>query len=86
MKARTLKGSPPSVETLVEEGYLRDVPYDPVTGEQEWGLVFDQEVDGLDPIAVDIVDESGEISGAGIIDVYSLSSDTSLDGTPYAEW
>lgn len=77
---------PPSVEALVDEGYLRDVPIDPMTGEQEWGVVFDQEVDGLDPIAVDIVDDNGEISSAGVIDVYSLSTDTSLDGTPYAEW
>lgn len=77
---------PPSIEALVDEGYLRDVPTDPTTGNQEWGLVFDQEVEGLDPIAVDIVDDSGALTSAGVIDVYSLSPDTSLDGTPYAEW
>lgn len=75
---------PPSLDALVEEGYLRDVPFDPLTESQEWGLVFDQESfeEGLPET------ELGEEGGGtpGILDVYSLSEGTSLDGEPYSDW
>ncbi|MEM6795179.1 MAG: type II secretion system protein [Acidobacteriota bacterium] len=76
---------PPTLEALAEEGYVRDVPFDPFTGAAEWGLVFDQELegDGLEPVESDLLDGGGE---PGVIDVYSLSSETSLDGEPYSEW
>ncbi len=74
---------PPSLEALVEEGYLRDVPLDPITGLAEWGVEYDDaEVDEFEPAETDLP-EGGE---PGIIDVYSLSEDVSLDGTPYSEW
>ncbi len=78
---------PPSLETLVEEGYLRDVPYDPMTNQPEWGLLYEDSPDDLtdsDSIAWD-VDLEVE-GGAGIVDVHSLSEALSLDETPYAEW
>ena len=78
---------PPTLDTLVEEGYLRDVPLDPMTNEREWGLVFEDSPDDLtdpDSIAWDVDLEVEEETG--IVDVYSLSEATSLDGTPYAEW
>ena len=78
---------PPTLEALVDEGYLRAVPMDPITGEAEWGLVFEDSPDDLtdpDSIAWDV---DLEVEGpAGIVDVYSLSEDLGLDGTPYAEW
>ncbi len=78
---------PPTLEVLVDEGYLRDVPIDPITGEAEWGTVFDESPDDFndpDSIAWDV---DLEVEGAsGIVDVYSLSEAVGLDGTPYAEW
>ena len=73
---------PPSLDALVEEGYLRDVPFDPLTESQEWGLVFDQ--DGFEEGLPETELDGG--GTPGILDVYSLSEGTSLDGEPYAEW
>ena len=74
---------PASLEVLVEEGYLRDVPFDPIYGEAEWGLEYDDAgIEEFEPAETDLP-EGGE---PGIIDVYSLSDKESLDGTPYSEW
>ena len=76
---------PPTLEALAEEGYLRDVPVDPMTGEAEWGVIYDQE--GVeDLLEVDILEGEGVETAPGILDVYSLSPDLSLDGDPYSEW
>jgi general secretion pathway protein G len=71
---------PPTLDALVEEGYLRDVPFDPMTDQAEWGLVYEEETEE-EPI-----ESEDEELGPGIIDVYSLSENTAEDGTPYAEW
>ena len=74
---------PPTLETLVEEGYLRDVPFDPIYGQPEWGLEYDEpEYDDFEPAETDLP-EGAEV---GIIDIYSLSEEISLDQTPYSEW
>lgn len=73
---------PPSLEALVEEGYLRKVPTDPITKSNDtWLLVFEEPSD----------EESGgfsddETAQPGIIDIHSGSDQLSLDGTPYSEW
>ena len=64
---------PQSLDELVSEGYLRDVPLDPFTGQKDWAPVT-----GDDPNSM-----SGE---TGIIDVHSSSAETSTEGTPYSEW
>ncbi len=77
---------PPTLETLVEEGYLRKVPFDPIYGEYEWRLEYEQAGDGFEdfePAETDIEEGGGE---PGIIDVFSLSEDLALDDTPYSEW
>lgn len=74
---------PPSLDALVEEGYLRDVPFDPIAESQEWGLVFDQGGDEGDLPETELGDGGG---AAGILDVYSLAEGTSLDGESYADW
>ena len=65
---------PPSIETLVEEGYLRKLPEDPFTRTADWTPVFSEP----DP------DRPGE--PAGVYDVKSASELESLAGTPYNEW
>jgi len=65
---------PASLEALVEEGYLRRLPDDPITHAADWVTVpAEQEVDrhGEEP---------------GIYDVKSASTETSLSGTSYGEW
>jgi len=65
---------PPSIETLVEEGYLRKLPEDPFSRAADWTAVFAEP----DP------DRPGE--PAGVYDVKSASELLSLAGTPYNEW
>lgn len=79
-------GYPPDLETLVEGveivgqidksvRFLRRIPFDPMTGEQEWGLRSFQ--DDFD---------SSSWGGENVFDVYSLSEGVGLDGRPYLEW
>lgn len=65
---------PETLDSLVEAGYLRKMPLDPVTGSNEWEAVPAEP----DP------DNPGE--PAGIIDVRSTSSEPASTGTPYNEW
>ncbi len=77
---------PESLDILVDEGYLRAVPLDPMTGEREWGTEFeepDEDLEDFEFAETDLEEGGGE---PGIVDVYSLSEDVSLDGTPYNEW
>lgn len=66
------KEAPPqSLEDLVEEGYLRQVPIDPITQSRDtWELIV----------------ETGPTGESGLFDVRSGSDETSLAGTPYNEW
>jgi general secretion pathway protein G len=67
--------APQSLQDLVTEGYLRDVPIDPMTGtSQTWKTIMEdasQSVNQTEP---------------GIFDVRSGSDKMGLDGTPYSEW
>jgi len=66
---------PASIQALVEDGYLRRLPVDPITRSADW-----VEVPGeVDP------DQPGDTS-PGIVDVKSASEEISLAGTPYNEW
>jgi general secretion pathway protein G len=65
---------PASLDALVEDGYLRTIPLDPITQSTEWEAVPAEP----DP------DRPGE--EPGIYDVKSTSADLSLAGTPYSEW
>lgn len=74
---------PTSLEALVDEGYVRTIPIDPITKSSEtWQLVYDEVEEGEEPAETDLP-EDGE---PGIVDVYSGAEGTSLDGTPYSEW
>ncbi len=74
---------PPSLEALVDEGYFRAVPRDPMTKSNEtWVLIY-EEIDPEAPPAETELPEGGE---PGVFDVRSGSEDLALDGTPYNEW
>jgi general secretion pathway protein G len=65
---------PASLDALVEDGYLRKLPTDPITQGTDWTPVFQEP----DP------DRPGE--APGVYDVKSTSEALSLSGTPYNEW
>jgi general secretion pathway protein G len=65
---------PPSVETLVEDGYLRTLPVDPFTQSSDWTPVYAE------------ADPDRPAEPPGVYDVKSASELVSLAGTPYNEW
>ena len=74
---------PESLEVLVEAGYLRTIPRDPITRSKEtWKLVYEEE--NLD--APPAESERPEGGGPGIIDVHSGATGMALDGSLYSEW
>jgi general secretion pathway protein G len=67
--------APQTLQDLVSDGYLRQVPMDPITGSAEtWKLIME--------------DQGNTVSQTmpGIFDVRSGSDLTSLEGTQYSEW
>ena len=67
--------APQTLDDLVSDGYLRQVPIDPITGSADtWKLIMED--------ASNTVNQSMP----GIFDVRSGSDGTSLEGTPYSEW
>jgi general secretion pathway protein G len=73
---------PPSLDALVENGYLRKIPTDPITKKSDTWVTVLEEVDPDKSASSD----TGEEQQPGIIDVHSGSEATSLDGTPYKDW
>lgn len=74
---------PPSLQALVDEGYLRAVPMDPVTKSTDTWQVEFEEISFEEVPPETELPEDGQ---PGIIDVHSGSTAVSLDGTPYSEW
>ena len=65
---------PNNLQELVDGGYLRDIPEDPMTGLAEWEEVYSD----YDPNEPD--------AEPGIEDVQSRSAESGSDGRPYSEW
>jgi general secretion pathway protein G len=66
--------APQSLQDLVDGHYLRQVPIDPITQQNDWVLHFGDTV------------MSPDQTGSGVDDVHSGSDMTSSDGTPYSSW
>lgn len=67
--------APQSLQDLVTEGYLRDVPADPMTGtNQSWKVEMEDSL------------RSVSQTEPGIFDIRSGSDKKSLEGTPYSDW
>ena len=64
---------PASIEELVENEYLREVPVDPTSDKTEW-----DEVKGADSLNPD--------SDEGLVNVKSLSEGKDMDGKDYKEY
>lgn len=66
---------PRSLQELVDEGYLREIPVDPITNSTETWQEIGEEGPPL-----------GGENQPGIKDVKSGAEGESTDGTPYSEW
>jgi general secretion pathway protein G len=67
--------APQTLEDLVTEGYLRQVPVDPITGSNKsWKIIMEDALTSVNQ------------TEPGIFDVRSASDKTSLEGTAYSEW
>ena len=66
--------APQSLEDLVQGGYLKEIPKDPMTHEANW-----------EPKQEDVL-LSVDQQDPGIDDVHSASSAMSSDGTAYSTW
>ena len=64
---------PDSLDKLVEAGYIREVPIDPLTDAKDWQTEF-----GDDPNSTE--------GGQGIVNVRSASGETASDGSRYSDW
>ncbi len=74
---------PPGLESLVEKGYLRKVPIDPITKSADtWQLIM-EEIDPEEQPAETDLAEGGQ---PGVVDVHSGSAAIALDGTAYNQW
>ncbi len=73
---------PKSLDALVEAGYLRKIPVDPITKSAETWVVDYEQADPEKPKAETETDEDGP----GIVDIHSGSELLSLDGSPYKDW
>ena len=66
--------APQSLQDLVKDGYLHDVPTDPITRTSDWKIIMEdagQAVNSSEP---------------GIYDIRSASGKISLDGSRYSDW
>src|SRR5208283_737760 len=67
--------APQSLDDLVQEGYLKSIPEDPITRSKEtWVTVTSDALHSLDQ------------TEPGVDDVHSGSEETGTDGQPYSSW
>jgi len=70
---------PKSIQDLVDAGYLRTIPIDPMTGTPDWVPDFDGPTLGDPVVSPDLVAE-------GFHDVHSSSVQVDLSGSAYNTW
>jgi general secretion pathway protein G len=67
--------APQTLHDLIDQGYLRQIPVDPMTGSADsWKIIMED------------AQSSVNQTEPGIFDVRSGSDKTSSEGTPYADW
>ncbi len=69
---------PASLQTLVDEEYLRTIPIDPITRSSETWLEIYQTLTEDEIMMIELE--------VGIVDVHSGSNEKALDGTLYSTW
>jgi general secretion pathway protein G len=66
--------APQSLDDLLQAGYIKQIPKDPMTNEANWEVVQEEILQAVDQ------------QEPGIDDVHSASGATSSDGTAYSTW
>jgi general secretion pathway protein G len=66
--------APQSLDDLKQAGYLREIPIDPMTRQDNWEVKEEDVMDAVDQ------------QDPGITDVHSASNGTASDGTLYSTW
>ena len=66
---------PPDLTSLVSDGYMRQIPKDPITESADTWQTVMSEPDPANPNAT-----------PGVYDIKSGAEGTAIDGTAYAEW
>ena len=67
--------APQSLDDLVQAGYLKNLPRDPLTNSSEtWQVVNEDTLSSVDQ------------TQPGITDVHSGAPENSSEGTPYSSW
>lgn len=79
------KKYPPSLESFIQEGYLKSIPVDPITGSSGTWVIVREEIP-QDQETTAPVEGTEAPPEPGIIDIKSGSDKVSLDGTPFSEW
>lgn len=64
---------PKSLDDLIEKGYIREVPLDPVSGNRDWDLIL-------------VVDPFTNTGSRGISNIRSNAAGHGIDGIPYREY
>ena len=68
--------APQSLDDLVQAGYLKQIPKDPITNQTDWAVEQEE----------DTVMSPDEQDQGGIDDVHSASNAVGSDGTAYNTW
>jgi len=68
------KKAPQTLQDLVDGGYFRQIPQDPIMKNSEWDVKIASTV------------ASPDQTDTGIVDVHSFAPGTSTEGTPYNTW
>jgi len=66
--------APLSLNDLVSDRYLRQIPVDPITGKADWKTIMENPSHTVNQ------------SEPGIVDLRSVSDKISREGTPYSAW
>jgi general secretion pathway protein G len=84
---------PPDLATLVTDGYIRQIPVDPMTKSRDTWVVDYEEIGAGDETSESATTATTEATSApaepaapGVVDVHSGSTEKALDGTVYKEW
>jgi general secretion pathway protein G len=68
--------APQTLDDLVQNGYLKQIPVDPITGRSDTWI----------PVTSDVLSSVDQTDDGGINDVHSGAQQTAANGTAYNTW
>jgi general secretion pathway protein G len=67
------RGLPQALDDLVNQGYIREIPIDPITHKKDWAVEFGEAPPDF-------------VGGQGIVDVSSAAAGAGADGRLYGDY